>query len=82
MYHCRSRIALSPDEERELEQLAESPARSPRARRARIVLLLARGQTTGEICTEVGCCARTVKAWRMRYLSEGLASLRGSRRRR
>ena len=71
----RRTVRLSPDEQSELEHLAESAAHSSRARRARIVLLLARGQTTREICSEVGCSAQTVKAWRMRYLAGGLDSL-------
>ena len=76
MAHSRGpHIRLSLAEEHELAQLAASSARSPRARRARIVLLLARGQTTREICAEVGCTAQTVKAWRMRYHAGGLASM-------
>ena len=69
-------IRLSPAEQGALEHLAESAAQSPRARRARIVLLLARGCTTRQICSEVGCSAQTVKAWRLRYLAGGLDSLR------
>ena len=69
-------IHLSAAEERALEHLAMTAVQSRRARRARIVLLLARGWTTGQICAEVGCTAQTVKAWRNRYQSGGLDSLR------
>jgi transposase-like protein len=76
---ARRQITLSDDERCELEQLArQAGGECPRARRARIVLLLAARRTVKDICTELGCSAQTVKAWRRRYQARGLGGLQRS----
>ena len=49
-------------------------------RRARIVLLSARGHGPSDVAAEVGCSVQTVITWRERYRSAGLAGLRDAPR--
>lgn len=48
---------------------------SREARRARIILLVAEGRATGEICAELGCSHQTVGAWRRRFQQHRLAGV-------
>ncbi|MEV6907058.1 helix-turn-helix domain-containing protein [Amycolatopsis sp. NPDC051071] len=43
--------------------------------RARIVLLAARRWSNAAIAVEVGVCVDTVRTWRSRFVSQGLAGL-------
>jgi len=71
------RIALTRRERRELERVtrkATAPQRE--VRRARIVLLAARGMGNAETARAVGCAENTVRLWRRRFATERLAGLK------
>src|SRR5262249_29261943 len=48
--------------------------------RARIVLAAAEGRSAARIASEIGCSEPTVKKWRRRFESDGLAGLRDAPR--
>ena len=74
-------LTLSDDERGALEAVARSHrARADEARRARIILLLADGQSYTTICERVDCTPPTIAMWKARYLRGGLAGLRGRHR--
>jgi transposase len=66
-----------PDSDREvLEKTVRSASvRAEAAKRARIVLMAADGVANSRAAEVAGCSVNTVKAWRARYLAEGLAGL-------
>lgn len=76
---------LTAAQRTELETRARSRrGRADAARRARVVLLLADGDTYTAITAKTGCSSRTIALWRARFEAEGLAGLtarhRGSKR--
>jgi len=58
--------------------------RADAARRARVLLLLADGESYTSITAKTGCSSRTIALWRRRFESDGMAGLvarhRGSKR--
>jgi len=70
-------IQLSPEQERELTVLVRAFS-TPQdlARRARIVLLAARGTTNTEIARLVGASVPTVALWRRNFARRGTAGLK------
>jgi transposase len=49
--------------------------RADAARRARVILLLADGETYATITTKTGCSSRTIALWKQRFETDGLAGL-------
>jgi transposase len=69
-------IELTEDERAELERRAKSRAgRADEARVARVLLLLADGQTYVEIQARVDCSAPFISKWKKRFLADRLAGL-------
>jgi transposase len=69
-------IELTTAERTELERRARSRAgRADEARVARVLLLLADGETYGEISERVECSAPFISKWKKRFLAGGLAGL-------
>jgi hypothetical protein len=84
----RLRICLTPEERRTLEAWQRSTTiPAARARRGRILLLLAAGQSITAVAARVGLNRRHVYKWVERFQAQGLAGLteqprhRGERRR-
>jgi len=74
-------IGISVADRRELERIVRSRTAERRAvERARIVLAAGEGRSAAKIAGEVGCSERTVKKWRRRFESDGLAGLRDAPR--
>jgi len=74
-------LTVSRDERAALEALARSQrGRADDARRARIILLLAEGQSYSTICERMDCTPQTIATWKARYLADGVAGLRGRHR--
>jgi transposase len=79
-------IRLTPAERQTLQAWQRATTISAgRARRGRIMLLLADGVTISDIAATVGISRRFVYKWAQRFLEQGLAGLadqpgRGSRR--
>jgi transposase len=76
---------LTTEQRTELETRERSPrGRADAARRARVILLLADGESYRSITAKTGCSSRTVALWRRRFESDGIAGLvarhRGSKR--
>lgn len=75
------RITLTEANRSALVHMADHcSGRSPRARRARIVLLAAEGWSNAQICQELGCTAQTASCWRRRWLARGLEGMNYARR--
>ena len=69
-------IALTIEERKALEALADSRKSEARMRdRARIVLLAASGTGSRAIAREVGCTPGTASKWRVRYAGHRMAGL-------
>src|SRR5215510_9022824 len=78
-----TRLMLTAEQRTELETRARSRrGRADAARRARVILLLADGDSYARITT--GCSSRTIALWKQRFEVDGLAGLaarhRGSKR--
>ena len=79
-------LRLTPAERQTLQAWQRATTISVgRARRGRIILLLADGVTISDIATTVGISRRFVYKWAQRFLEQGLAGLadqpgRGQRR--
>lgn len=56
------------------------PFRAEDARRARVILLLAKGLSWSEVCERLDCSRGFVARWRRRFLSERLAGMYGRHR--
>src|SRR5260221_6218338 len=70
-----------PEERAVLEARCRAPTISQRdARRARIILMAAAGNSTRAIAREIELPARTISTWRQRFADHGLAGLRDRRR--
>ena len=71
-----SRIRLSPPERRELESRVRSRAlRAEDVRRARLMLMLAKGESYLAIRQALGCNANYISCWKARFLAERLSGL-------
>ena len=68
-------LTLDADERRSLTALLEAPEQSPRAYRARVVLLAAQGMRNVEIADRIGLSTATVGKWRNRYAMYGIDGL-------
>lgn len=69
-------IKLRATDRRELERRVRSRrGRAEEARIARVLLLLADGETYQEIAEKVGCSAPFISKWKKRFLAERLAGL-------
>lgn len=69
-------IKLTRTEFEVLKQHAESrTGRAEDARRARIILLLAEGDSWDEVCDKLDCSRGFVARWRKRFLAERLAGM-------
>jgi transposase len=71
-------IQLSVTDRQELESRARSRVlRAEDVRRAKVLLMLADGESYRSIQTAVGCSSAYVSRWRERYEADGLAGLYG-----
>lgn len=69
-------LTISAKDRLALEELADQGDGSPQvAKRARIVLLCAEGDTNSAVARKAGTTAYTVRKWRSRYLERGLDGL-------
>ena len=70
------RVVLSRPEQRELESRARSRAlRAEDVRRARLMLMLAKGESYLTIRRALGCNANYISCWKARFLAERLSGL-------
>jgi DNA invertase Pin-like site-specific DNA recombinase len=79
--HTALTIQLTADERRTLlawQRSTTIPA--TRARRGRILLLLAAQMPVSQIATTVGCTRHSIYKWAQRFLTEGLTGLADKRR--
>ena len=72
-------LLLSAEERRHLGALSRSPHAAD-ARRARLVLLLARGMSWKVICAELPCTPDYIRRWKTRFAMERLEGLRPKHR--
>lgn len=71
-----TKIRLAPHERRELRMICRSrKSRAEDVRRARVILLLSKGQTYLEIQKMVECTARTISLWKKRFEGARVAGL-------
>jgi transposase len=80
------RITLAPPERRELQRRARSRSLSAEDnKRARLMLLVAKGLSFSEICRRLNCTDRYISVWKRRFEQERLKGLdsryQGSQRR-
>jgi transposase len=81
------RVILTPPERRELKRRARSRSLAVESvRRAKVILLLAVGDSYSEICERLGCSDRYISLWKERFQQERLSGLdsryRGAKHRR
>ena len=70
------RVYIAPPERRELERrMRARSGRAEDARRARVVLMLAAGNSYREICPELGCSSAYVARWKARFQEHRVAGL-------
>src|SRR6201982_2064109 len=79
------RITLAPPERRELERRARSRSlEAEDCKRAKLILLVAKGLSFSEICRRLNCTDRYISVWKRRFEQERLKGLdsryRGSQR--
>ena len=71
-----TRLVLTLEQRTELEARARSRrGRADAARRARVVLLLADGESYTSVRDKTGCSSRTIALWKRRFETDGLAGL-------
>jgi transposase len=81
------RVILAPPERRELKRRARSRSLAVESvRRAKVILMLAAGESYSEICERLGCSDRYISLWKERFQQERLSGLdsryRGAKHRR
>jgi DNA-binding CsgD family transcriptional regulator len=77
----QEQLSLTQRERAVLQDLAAADGgRSPASRRARIIIMIADGLSTPEICRAVGCSHQTVGAWRQRFAKSRLEGVHMARR--
>jgi transposase len=70
------RLRLTTEQRTELETRARSRrGRADAARRARVILLLADGDSYASVTTKTGCSSRTIALWKHRFEVHGVAGL-------
>ena len=70
-------LELTADERTELERRVRSrKIRAEDARRARVILMLARGDSFNTIATAIGCYPDYISRWKQRFQAERLTGLR------
>lgn len=70
------RVVISPPERRELNSRVRGrKIRAEDARRARLILLLAKGESYTSICEKLGCSPSFISRWKTRFLRDRLAGL-------
>ena len=71
-----TRLVLTTDQRTELETRERSRrGRADAARRARVILLLADGDSYTSITAKTGCSSRTIALWKRRFEADGIAGL-------
>jgi transposase len=76
-----STLLLTSEQRTQLETRQRSRrGRADAARRARVILLLADGDSYASITAKTGCSSRTIALWKRRFESDGLAGLRARHR--
>src|SRR5260370_20209218 len=71
-----SRIVLAPPERRELRRRSgRRSGRADDAKRARLILGLAGGQTYGEIMNTLACSQNYIVRWKSRFLEQRIGGL-------
>jgi len=65
-------LTLTTDERRELEHRVRSLKRAEDARRARVILMLANGDSYSRIEATVPCYRDHINRWRHRFLADRL----------
>ncbi|HEY5871049.1 MAG TPA: helix-turn-helix domain-containing protein [Candidatus Tectomicrobia bacterium] len=79
--HSALTIQLTAHERQTLERWQRSSTiHATRARRGRMLLLLAAQVPVAHIATIVGCTRHSIYKWAQRFLAEGLAGLADKRR--
>ena len=74
-------LALTTEERIELERRARSrKSRAEEVRRARVILMLARGASFTTITATLGCYPDYINRWRQRFEAERLSGLRAKYR--
>src|SRR3974390_515159 len=69
-------LVLTTDQRTELEARGRSRrGRADAARRARVILLLADGETYTSITAKTGCSSRTIALWKRRFEADGVTGL-------
>src|SRR5271157_5279273 len=81
------RVILAPPERRELKRRARSRSLAVESvRRAKVILMLAAGDSYSVICERLGCSDRYISLWKERFQHERLSGLdsryRGAKHRR
>jgi transposase len=72
----KTRVRLAPHERRELRKRVRTRTlRADDVRRARLILLLAEGQSYTAIQAALGCNATFITRWKARFVAERLAGL-------
>ncbi|MEM7583846.1 MAG: IS630 family transposase [Acidobacteriota bacterium] len=72
----KGRIVIAPPERRELNRrIRGRKIRAEDAKRARLILLLARGESYSSICEKLGCSTSFISRWKTRFLKDRLAGL-------
>src|SRR5215469_16723268 len=72
----KKKLDLSEQERSKLEMLARRPKTDQRtAKRARIVLECAQGQSNKQVCEKLGATPATVGKWRSRFIALRLGGL-------
>ena len=70
------RVILAPPERRELKRRARSRSLAVESvRRAKVILMLAAGDSYSEICERLGCSDRYISLWKERFQQERLSGL-------
>ena len=70
------RVILAPPERRELKRRARSRSLAVESvRRAKVILMLAAGESYSEICERLGCSDRYISLWKERFQQERLSGL-------
>src|SRR5215472_10429449 len=70
------RLVLSPPERQRLREWVRSRrVRAEEVQRAKIILLIASGQSQWAVSRQLGCSINTVRLWLKRFMEEGLAGL-------
>lgn len=74
-------LIVTAEQRTELEaRLRSRRGRADAARRARVILLLAAGDTYTSITAKTACSSRTIALWKMRFETDGLAGLTAQHR--